>query len=101
MSKLARFRSRHGEPKRNPPLVTDVVEYLVPGLGAFVLDRFVTRVAAAQIAKRWPKLAKHAGAIAAVGTFGAAWWGAHRVKYLEKYHHPIVIGAGLDRKSVV
>jgi hypothetical protein len=96
MSKLAKFRSRHGDsPKRNPPLATDVMEYLVPGFAAFVLDRFVTRFAAAQIAKRWPKLSKHAGAIAAVGTFGAAWFGAHRVKYLEKYHHPIVIGAGL------
>jgi hypothetical protein len=95
MSKLARFRSRHGEPKRNPPLATDVAEYLIPGFAAFALDRLVTRVAAAQIAKRWPKLTKHAGAIAAVGTFGAAWYGAHRVKYLEKYHHPIVIGAGL------
>lgn len=95
MSKLARFRSRHGEPKRNPPLMTDVAAYIVPGIAAFALDRFVTRVAAAQIAKRWPKYAKHAGAIAAIGTFAGAYFGAHRVKYLEKYHHPIVIGTGL------
>lgn len=95
MSKLARFRKRHGEPKRNPPLMTDIASYLIPGIAAFALDRFVTRVAAMQIAKRWPKLAKHAGAIAAIGTFGAAWYGAHKVKYLEKYHHPIVIGTGL------
>jgi hypothetical protein len=30
-----------------------------------------------------------------VGTFAAAWLGAHRVKALAKYHHPIVIGTGL------
>ena len=95
MSKLARFRSRHGEPKRNPPLATDVAEYLIPGFAAFALERIVTRMAAVQIAKRWPSRAKHAGAIAAVATFAAAWWGAHRVKFLEKYHHPIVIGSGL------
>jgi len=99
MSKLAKFRRRHpkktGEPKRNPPLGRDVLEYIVPGFAAFAIDRFVTRVAAVQIAKRWPRYAKHAGAIAAIGTFGAAWFGAHRVKFLEKYHHPIVIGSGL------
>jgi hypothetical protein len=52
-------------------------------------------MATAQISKRWPKFAKHAGAIASVGTFAAAWLGAHRVKYLEKYHHPLVVGSGL------
>ncbi len=99
MSKLAKFRSRHGgassAPKRNPPMATDVVEYLVPGFVAFALDRILTKFIAAQIERRAPKYAKHAGAIAAIGTFGAAWWGAHKVKYLEKYHHPIVIGTGL------
>ena len=95
MSKLARFRSKHGAPKRNPPLATDIASYIVPGFAAFVLDRLVSRTAAVQIAKRWPKFAKHASAISAVGTFGAAWFGAHKVKYLEKYHDAIVIGSGL------
>lgn len=95
MSKLARFRARHGEPKRNPPLATDVAEYMLPGAVAFVAARVATRVAAMQIARRYPTAAKHAGALAAVGTFAAAWYGAHRVKSLEKYHHPIVIGTGL------
>lgn len=100
MPKLTKFRRRHqkknpGEPKSNPPAMTDLVEYIVPTFAAFALDRFVTRVAAAQIAKRWPKYAKHAGAVAALGTFGAAWFGAHRIKYLTKYHDQIVIGTGI------
>jgi len=99
MPKLAKFRRRHqknpGELKSNPPMMTDIVEYIVPTFAAFALDRFVTRVAAVQIAKRWPKYAKHAGAIASIGTFGAAWFGAHRVKYLAKYHNQIVIGTGI------
>lgn len=90
MSKLARFRARH-----NPPLATDVAEYMLPGAAAFVAARVATRIVATQIAKRYPRVAKHAGALAAVGTFAAAWLGAHRVKQLEKYHHPIVIGTGL------
>jgi hypothetical protein len=99
MSKLATFRSRHkknpGEPRRNGPIGSDIVEYIAPGFAAFAATRFLTRVAAVQIAKRWPRYAKHAGAIASVGSFAAAWLGAHRVKYLEKYHHPIVVGSGL------
>jgi hypothetical protein len=95
MSKLAKFRSQHGGPKRNPPLGTDIAEYIIPGFAAFAATRFATRVAAAQISKRYPAYAKHAGAIASVGSFGAAWFGAHRVKYLEPYHHPIVVGSGL------
>ena len=95
MSKLAKFRRRHGEPKRNPPLSTDVVAQIIPGFAAFAATRFVTRTAAIQIAKRWPKYAKHAGALASVGTFAAAWLGAHRVKTLEKYHDMIVIGSGI------
>jgi hypothetical protein len=55
MSKLAKFRRRHGEPRRNPPLSTDVVAQIIPGFAAFAATRFVTRTAATQIAKRWPK----------------------------------------------
>jgi hypothetical protein len=95
MSKLAKFRSSRGEPKRNPPLSTDVIQQIIPGFAAFAATRVVTRTAALQIAKRWPKYAKHAGALASIGTFTAAWLGAHRVKTLEKYHDMIVIGAGI------
>lgn len=95
MSKLARFRARHNEPKRNPPLATDVVEYMLPGFAAFVASRVATRMVTSQIARRYPSMVKHTGAIAAVGTFAAAWLGAHRVKALAKYHHPIVIGTAL------
>jgi hypothetical protein len=95
MSKLAKFRKRHGEPKRNPPLSTDVIAQIIPGFAAFAATRYVTRTATIQIAKRWPKHAKHAGAMASIGAFAAAWLGAHRVKMLEKYHDMIVIGSGI------
>jgi hypothetical protein len=96
MSKLAKFRSKHGgPPKRNPPIGTDIVEYILPGFAAFAATRVLTRVAALQISKRYPKYAKHAGAIASVGSFAAAWFGAHKVKYLDRFHHPIVVGSGL------
>lgn len=95
MSKLARFRSRHGEPKRNPPPMTDLAEVILPGFAAFAAARVVTRMATVQISKRYPKAGRHAGAIASVGSFVAAWFGAHRIRYLAKYHDAIVIGTGL------
>jgi len=48
-----------------------------------------------QVGKRFPKFGKHAGAAASVGSFLAAWLLAHRWRPLEKYHTPIVVGAGL------
>lgn len=101
MPKLVKFRRRAGhnlEPKKytgNPPLGVDIVQYIAPGFAAFAATRFLTRAATIQISKRYPKHAKHAGAIASLGSFAAAWFGAHRVRSLEKYHHPIVVGAGL------
>lgn len=101
MSKLAKFRRRNREtkPKRNPtanpPIGTDVVEYIIPGFAAFAATRLVARISSSQLAKRYPRHAKHAGAIASIGSFAAAWFGAHRVKFLEAYHHPIVVGSGL------
>ncbi len=55
----------------------------------------MTRVAATQIAKRAPSWGKHAGAAGAVGTFLAAWFFANRIKMLEKYHTPIVVGSAI------
>lgn len=102
MPKLIKFKRRHAKknpgeskPKRNPPLGTDIVEYIVPGFAAFAGTRFLTRVASTQIAKRWPKYAKHAGALASVGAGVAAWFGAHRIKFLEPYHHAIVVGSAI------
>ncbi len=91
-------QSRSGSassPRRNPPLFTDLMEFVGPGFGGFAATRFATRVTATQIAKRWPKLGKHAGAVASVGSFLAAWLVAHRIKWLAKYHTPIAVGAGI------
>lgn len=96
--KLAKFRRRHAKgnpPTANPPLATDLVGYIVPGFAAFAATRFLTRVASVQIAKRWPKQAKHAGAVASISAFAASWFGAHRVQALAKYHDAIVVGSGI------
>lgn len=82
-------------PTSNPPLFMDLVEFIGPGFGAFAATRMATRVASIQIAKRWPSMATHAGVAAGVGSFLAAWLLAHRVKFLERFHTPIVVGAGI------
>lgn len=96
----ARRRRRHTEsgssgPRRNPPLFTDLMSDILPGFGGYAATRFASRISTQVIAKKFPKLARHAGVLSSVAAFGAAWWGAHRVKMLAKYHTPIVVGSGL------
>jgi hypothetical protein len=81
--------------KANPPLFTDLVEFVVPGFGGFAATRIVTRVAMTQVAQRAPSWGKHAGAVASVGSFLAAWFLAHKWKFLEKWHTPIVVGSAI------
>ncbi len=82
-------------PKANPPLFTELLEFVGPGFGGFAVTRFATRVASTQVAKRWPKIGKHAGAAASVGSFLSAWFLAHRWKLISKYHTPIVVGSAI------
>lgn len=82
-------------PRRNPPLMTDMVEWVAPGFGGFAVTRFLTRVAATQIEKRKPSWGKHAGALASVASFLSAWYLANRWKLLAKYHTPITVGAAI------
>lgn len=104
---VKRFRkSKARRARRNPddggPSGTSVVqpiaeigEFLLPAFGGFALTRFGTRAAATAISTRWPAYAKHAGALASLGSFGAAWLVSHRVKMLQRYTEPLTIGAGL------
>lgn len=82
-------------PKHNPTTLADIGEFVGPGFAAFAATRFGTRVIATQVGKHKPSLGKHAGAVASVGAFFAAWLLAHRVKWLHKYHTPIVVGAAI------
>lgn len=83
------------KPRRNPPIMSDLVEWVVPGFVGFAASRFVTRLASTQIAKRWPRLAKHAGALASVGSFLAAWYLGHRISAVAKYHTPVTVGSAI------
>lgn len=91
-AKSAKPRSN---PAPNPPMFMDLVEFIGPGFGAFAATRMASRVVAIQVAKRWPGFAPHAGVAASAGTFLAAWLLAHRVKMLERFHTPLVVGAGI------
>lgn len=94
-SKYRRYKRNPSEPRNNPPLFTDLAEFVVPGFAGFAASRFVTRMAAVQVEKFKPSLGKHAGAVAAVGTFLAAWFLAHKVKFLAKHHTPLVVGSAI------
>lgn len=75
--------------------MSEIGEFVLPGFGAFAATRFLTRTATTQIESRKPTWGKHAGALASVGSFLAAWLLAHRVKWLAKYQTPLVVGSAL------
>lgn len=81
--------------KRNPPLMTDVFEWIAPGFAGFAAARFGTRLAASAISKRKPSLGRHAGGAAAVLAFLAAWYLSGRWKAISKYQMPLVVGSGI------
>jgi hypothetical protein len=81
--------------KSNPPLFTELLEFVGPGFAAFAATRFGTRIATTQVAKLKPNMGKHAGAGISVAAFLAAWFLGHKVKFLEKYHTPITVGAAI------
>jgi hypothetical protein len=84
-----------GSSSAKPPGLVEVAELAIPGVAGFALSRFVTRVAAVQVAKRAPTLGKHAGGVAAVGTLIAAWLLANKSRWLSQYQLPIVVGAAI------
>ncbi|HEY4266674.1 MAG TPA: hypothetical protein VGM94_00650 [Galbitalea sp.] len=90
-----RYTDNPAPRRSNPPLLADLVEFIAPGFAGFAATRFLTRIAAVQVEKWKPSWGKHAGAVASLASFFSAWFLAHRVKMLEKYHTPIVVGSGI------
>lgn len=79
----------------NPPVLKDLKDQVLPALGAFGLSKLVERIVYTQVQKRSTRWGRHAGVIAALGSFGGAWLLAHKVKQLRPYHDAIVMGAGI------
>ncbi|MBT8453912.1 MAG: hypothetical protein KJO40_18265 [Deltaproteobacteria bacterium] len=99
---LAANRQRRRTRKiANPPIAQDLTHFILPGFAAYGATRLLSRIVYSVIQKRWPKLGKHAGALAAVGAFGGSWFLAHRIKRLEGYHDAIVVGSGIAALQTV
>lgn len=90
-----RARTESSPPRHNPPLFSDLMQWFGPGFLSFAATRFVTRVAATQIAKKKPSWGRHAGAIASIGSFLAAWYLGHRWSVISRYHTPTTVGSGI------
>lgn len=101
---MARMHKRYGKRRRrstgessshrsNPAGLAAVAEFALPGFGAFGASRFLSRIAAVQVARARPAWGKHAGVAAALLAAAAAYYGAPRVKALAKYEQPLTVGA--------
>lgn len=90
-----RRQTRRRSVTANPPVGTDLLHSVLPGFGAYAATRLLSRIVYSLVQRKWPKLGKHAAALAATGAFGTAWLGAHRIQRLAPYHDVIVIGSGV------
>jgi hypothetical protein len=101
VAKKATEKKEAAPSKSNPPPLTDFAEFIVPGFAGYAGTRFTSRVAHQMLLKRWPKLAKHGSVLSTFGAATAAWLLVHRIKRLEKYHTPVVVGAGIAALQTV
>jgi hypothetical protein len=102
-SKAAKKRAKRsrGNPEAmitataNPPLFTDLAEFVVPGFGGYAATRLLARITYTQLSKKWPKASPHVAAGSSVLAFLAAWYLLHRIDRLKKYHTPATVGAAI------
>ncbi len=92
---------RSSAPKENPPLFTDLVEFIIPGFAGYAATRFTSRITRGMVEKRFPKLGKHAAVLSSLAAFGASWLLIHRVKKVAKYHTPATVGAAIAAMQTV
>lgn len=82
--------------RRNQALVGgDIVQVILPAFGGFAVTKVIQRIVYSIVQKRWPRFGKHAHALSGLAAFGAAWFGAGRIKAIAKYSDGAVIGSGL------
>lgn len=79
----------------NPPLMTDLVDFIVPGFVGYAATRFLGRLTHSIVSRRWPKLGRHAAVLSGGAAFGASWFLAHKIPKVQKYHTPIVVGSAI------
>lgn len=103
---LASYKRRRR--RRNPApesassgIVAEATEVFLPALGGYVATKLATRLVYTLVQRRMPKLGKHAGALAGVASFGAAYYFAGKVKQLRDYEQPIIIGSAIAAGAAV
>jgi hypothetical protein len=79
----------------NPPAMQDLVEFILPGFAGYGATKMLARIVAVQLAKKYPSAGKHVAAGSTVIAFLAAWFLLHRIKKLEQYHTPVVVGSAI------
>lgn len=89
--------------KKNPSGFGDTAIVAGAGFGGFAVSRMTSRITTSALASRFPRLAPHAGVIAAAALFAAAWAWAHKIKWwrVGDYAVPLTIGAGVGAAASV
>lgn len=82
--------------RHNPDLdAAEFTEKALPGGVAYAGTRFLSYATYRIAEKKAPTIAKHIAVGASVAAAGLAWAFGHRIKQLEKYYEPILIGTSV------
>lgn len=87
--------------RSNPAFLDDAKDAIMPGFVSYAGTRLLSRIVFMLVSRRWPRAGKHVAAASSVVSFLAAWFAAHKIKRLAKYHDGIVIGSGIAALSTV
>ena len=105
---LASFvRTRRRAPKKrnapvvNPPMMKDLIEFIIPGFIGYAGTRFLGRVVYSLVSRRSPRWAKHAAVLSGLAAFSGTWLLLHRIDRLKKYHTPATVGAAIAAAQTV
>jgi len=94
-------RRRARKARSNPGLAKDFTHFILPAFGSYAATRLLSRIVYSIVAKKWPRLSPHAGALAALTSFGGLWFAGHKIKRLAPFHDALVVGSGVAALATV
>ncbi len=96
-SGLSKFRKNASDAAAVMPAEVSrhFVQSVLPVAGGYVTVRVLNQLGRAIIAKKLPRLGRHAGPIASIVSLAAIWYGAKKWRAISTYHSEILAGAML------
>lgn len=76
-------------------VVSTLLTYVAPAIGAYAATHVVGRVAQAVAAKRWPAQARFVGFGAKLATAGLVYYASDKISFMKQHREAILAGVGV------